>query len=297
MTTAMFPDQLGEDVQRAVRAWSAGAEFHLRPLGEADAAALLGELQAAMAAARDTVARCAGTLPEDFRPGAALEVGCSIGVKLIALAERFDGTEVCGVDPEGPALAVARALAAQSGHAIELAQGVGEALPYPDRHFDLVLCHTVIEHVADVDACIAEMARVLKPGGLLHLEAPNYIWPYEPHLGIWMPPLCPKPLMRLLARLQGKGAHAAYADHLKLVHPRWLERALDDNGLEWEDQFAAKLQTALSGDLDAVVHYRGLARLLATLGRSAFGRALAGLALTLRLYPSVIYTAYKLRDI
>jgi 2-polyprenyl-3-methyl-5-hydroxy-6-metoxy-1,4-benzoquinol methylase len=288
-----FPETLDEAVREAVRAWSAGAEYHFHTLEEAGEAALLDEMRAAMAAARDTVARCAEGLAAGSRPGAVLEVGCSIGVKLVALAEHFAGAEVRGLDPEASALAAARALATQSGHAIELDQGVGEALPYADGRFDLVLCHTVIEHVADVDACIAEMARVLKPGGVLHLEAPNYIWPFEPHLGIWMPPLCPKPLMRALARLQGKGDLAAYADHLKLVHPSWLERAFRHNGLEWENRFAAKLRAALAGNLSEVANYRRLARLLAALGRTGLARPLVALVVALGLYPSVIYTARK----
>lgn len=293
MVAATFPDTLSVDLGRAVRAWSAGAEFHLRPLAEADDGAILAELRAAVAAGRATVERCAQALPEGFAPASALDVGCSIGVKLFALAERFAGAQIHGVDPEGPALAVARRLAARSPHRVALTQGFGEALPYPDGHFDLVLCHTVIEHVDDVAACVAEMARVLRPGGILHLEAPNYLWPYEPHLGIWMPPLCPKPLLRALARLQGQGANAAYVDHLKLVHPRRLERLFRANGLVWENYFAVKLRAALAGDLSQVTHYRRLGRLLAALRRSGLGPALVFLVVALGLYPSVIYTARK----
>lgn len=45
----------------------------------------------------------------------------------------------------------------------------GEALPFADGTFDLVLCDNVIDHAADPGQIVREMARVLRPGGLLYL--------------------------------------------------------------------------------------------------------------------------------
>lgn len=45
--------------------------------------------------------------------------------------------------------------------------GVGETLPFKDNAFDAVISIAVLEHVRDPDACVAEIARVLKPGGKL----------------------------------------------------------------------------------------------------------------------------------
>ena len=52
-------------------------------------------------------------------------------------------------------------------------QGVAEALPCADQSFDLVTCQTLLIHVADPAAVIAEMQRVVAPGGTVLLSAPN----------------------------------------------------------------------------------------------------------------------------
>lgn len=51
----------------------------------------------------------------------------------------------------------------------------GKTLPFQAGHFDALLCNQVLEHVPDDEAFVAELARVVKPGGLLVLTAP-FIW-------------------------------------------------------------------------------------------------------------------------
>jgi SAM-dependent methyltransferase len=60
-----------------------------------------------------------------------------------------------------------------------------EHLPYPSNHFDLVLSHEVIEHVQNDAWAIAEMARVLKPGGRAVIFCPNRLYPLETHGHYW----------------------------------------------------------------------------------------------------------------
>jgi ubiquinone/menaquinone biosynthesis C-methylase UbiE len=66
-------------------------------------------------------------------------------------------------------LAKARQRAAASGQAVEFAEGAAEKLPYPDDTFDTVVCTLAICSVADRDAAVAEMTRVLRSGGWLLL--------------------------------------------------------------------------------------------------------------------------------
>jgi SAM-dependent methyltransferase len=64
---------------------------------------------------------------------------------------------------------------------------VAESLPFNDCTFDFIFCYTVIEHVQDVRKSLLEMHRVLNPGGVLYLEAPDYRIPQEPHYKLQFP--------------------------------------------------------------------------------------------------------------
>jgi 2-polyprenyl-6-hydroxyphenyl methylase/3-demethylubiquinone-9 3-methyltransferase len=107
----------------------------------------------------------------DPKGAVTLDVGCGGGL----LAEEFArlGCRVTGVDPSEPSLATARAHAARSGLVIDYRPGVGEALPFEDQSFDIVYCCDVLEHVADVDRTIEEIARVLRPGGVFLYDTVN----------------------------------------------------------------------------------------------------------------------------
>ncbi len=60
-----------------------------------------------------------------------------------------------------------------------------EALPFPDRRFDLILSHEVLEHVADDRQAVREMVRTLRPSGRIVLFVPNRGYPFETHGVYW----------------------------------------------------------------------------------------------------------------
>lgn len=99
----------------------------------------------------------------DPRPGErVLDAGCGTGQHLRALAAA--GCHVTGVDFSAGMLAVAHTRAPGIGLArADLQNG----LPFRAGAFDAVLCALVGEHLADLDACFAELARVLDRGGRL----------------------------------------------------------------------------------------------------------------------------------
>jgi ubiquinone/menaquinone biosynthesis C-methylase UbiE len=94
-----------------------------------------------------------------------LDVGCGPGFYVAELLERV-GPEgsVAGVDLSQPMLALA-AHRAGAGANVELKEGGATALPFEDESFDAAVSVQVLEYVADVDLAIAEIHRVLRPGG------------------------------------------------------------------------------------------------------------------------------------
>jgi 2-polyprenyl-6-hydroxyphenyl methylase / 3-demethylubiquinone-9 3-methyltransferase len=101
----------------------------------------------------------------------ALDVGCGGGL----LAEEFArlGCRVTGVDPSERSLETARAHAADARLDIEYRKGVGEALPFEAAAFDVVYCCDVLEHVESVPTVVAEIGRVLRPGGVFLYDTIN----------------------------------------------------------------------------------------------------------------------------
>ncbi|WP_424974795.1 bifunctional 2-polyprenyl-6-hydroxyphenol methylase/3-demethylubiquinol 3-O-methyltransferase UbiG [Dinoroseobacter sp. S124A] len=102
---------------------------------------------------------------------AVLDLGCAGGFMAEAIARK--GAQVTGIDPAAKAIAAARAHAAAEGLEIRYDTGVGEALPYDDARFDVVVCVDVLEHVEDLAQVIAEVSRVLRPGGMFLFDTIN----------------------------------------------------------------------------------------------------------------------------
>ena len=97
-----------------------------------------------------------------------LDVGCGSGVVLRDLARRVGpGGRAVGLEYGAAFLPIVRELAEREGlvDRIELQQGDARALPFADAEFDLALAATVLRHIPDGDRGVAEMARVVRPGG------------------------------------------------------------------------------------------------------------------------------------
>ncbi len=103
-----------------------------------------------------------------------LDVGCGGGLFSEELARL--GCEVTGVDPSRKSIESARDHAREHGLEITYEVSPGEELPFEDGQFDLVVCCDVLEHVDDLDAVMAQTARVLRPGGLYFYDTVNRTW-------------------------------------------------------------------------------------------------------------------------
>lgn len=134
----------------------------------------------------------------------ATEIAAEVGV----------GGRVCGIDISDDMLEIARARdGGQDAATVELARGGAEEIPYADGSFDVVVTTQVLEYVSDVPQALAEIHRVLKPGGrvlILDTDWDSLVWhapddeqmgrvlvAWEEHLA---DPHLPRTLVRSLAR-------------------------------------------------------------------------------------------------
>ncbi len=115
------------------------------------------------------------------------DFGCGSGSGSIALAMMFPGLRCQGVDVSPSELAIGRERAKLYGVSdrcrFECIKP-GQSLPVPDDEFDLCICCSVLEYVTDPavrEFCVREMARVIKPKGLLFMTVPNRLYPVELH--------------------------------------------------------------------------------------------------------------------
>ena len=106
------------------------------------------------------------------RPGGrALDLGCGTGVVSLALAER--GFDVVGVDHSPEMLELARQKLAAAGVEATLETGDVRALRFGDAEFDCVTTQGLLHHLEELDPCLAEMIRVLRPGGFFYISEPT----------------------------------------------------------------------------------------------------------------------------
>jgi ubiquinone/menaquinone biosynthesis C-methylase UbiE len=97
-----------------------------------------------------------------------LEVGHGIGSDLLTFAQ--NGAEVCGIDITEEHHRLAKKNFELHGIPADLRLGDAASLPWPDASFDVVYSHGVLHHTPDIQQCVREAHRVLRPGGLFVLS-------------------------------------------------------------------------------------------------------------------------------
>jgi len=126
------------------------------------------------------------TLPGDMSAVCCLDVGCASGLITRLLAPHMRLVIGLEYDPESVALMDVGSLPN-----LLYIRGDAASLPLSDASVDLVLCTQVYEHVADAEGMVAEIRRVLRPGGVCLFSGPNRLDPLERHYGLpflsWLP--------------------------------------------------------------------------------------------------------------
>jgi 2-polyprenyl-6-hydroxyphenyl methylase / 3-demethylubiquinone-9 3-methyltransferase len=143
-----------------------------------------------------------------------LDAGCGGG--LVARELAAAGAEVVGVDRSRGSLGVARRAI---GARLRPAQGRLERLPFADGSFDAVVAADVLEHLPDLPAATAELARVLAPGGSFVFDTVNRtFWSW--FTGVFG--------LEQVLRMVPRGTH----DWRLFIRPAELDRLLRGAGLE-----------------------------------------------------------------
>jgi SAM-dependent methyltransferase len=188
----------------------------------------------------------------------ALDVGCGDG-HFAAVALAAGGrTLAAGIDPSAESLREARARGAYRVPA----RALGGSLPFADGFFATVVSNSVLEHIPDLDPVLAEMARVLRPGGRFIFCVPS-----DHFVDLLLFPAW-------LRRLRWEGGARAYERYFNRISrhhhcdgPEQWRARLTSAGLEIVESFyyfSAQAHHAL--DLG---HYLGVPNLLS---RKLFGR-------------------------
>jgi len=151
----------------------------------------------------------------------AVDVGCSAGFIADELA--LAGATTSGVDIDEPGLARARE---RFGDRVDFRLARGEDLPFDDRSVDVVVLNHIYEHVVDPGAVVADIHRVLRPGGLLYLGAGHRFQVVEPHHRLPFLSWLPQPAADRYVRLTGR-AESYYERYSTPAGLRRLVAAFD----------------------------------------------------------------------
>jgi SAM-dependent methyltransferase len=111
------------------------------------------------------------SLPDDIR---ILDAGCGTGEGASRLAELFPRAAVVGIDIVDAHLDLARSRYAHLGDRLTFQHKSIYGLDMPDGSFDLTVCRHVIHSIPHPEQVLAELARVTRPGGRLHLIPEDY---------------------------------------------------------------------------------------------------------------------------
>lgn len=171
-----------------------------------------------------------------------LDIGCGLGGPARYVAQRF-GCRVTGIDITRPFVEAANKLTAllHMESSVRVEHGDGQALPYPDRHFDGAYAQHVTMNVARRPAFFAEAWRVLKSGGFFALT--------EHGLGASGDPLYPLPWSE-----DGSRSYLVPPEQTR----EWLEGAgfrditITDTGSKYLSAYQSVVEKADKGQLPAL---------------------------------------------
>jgi len=159
-----------------------------------------------------------------------LEIGSGFGTNLAMWIKYFHvdgyGVEPAEIGFDQGFLGSQKLLPANGIDAGRIRNAYGESLPFSDDSFDIVYSANVLEHTAEPPKVLREAVRVLRRGGTLHMEMPNFLSYYEGHYNVLQPPILWKPILPLWVKWVFR-RDPAFARTLHTeINPLWCRRSV-----------------------------------------------------------------------
>jgi len=182
-----------------------------------------------------------------------LEIGSGFGTNLALCIADF-GADGYGVEPGGEGfgqgfVASRKLFAANGLDPQRIVNSIGESLPFPNDSFDVVYSANVLEHTQNPEQVLREALRVLRPGGQLYMEMPNFLSYFEGHYMVVEPPIVWKPMLPWWVK-NIFGRDPAFARTLQTqINPIWCRGQVRELSRQYkleqvsfgEDMFLARL--------------------------------------------------------
>ena len=143
-----------------------------------------------------------------------LDMGCGMGGFAVAAARA--GAHVTALDYNPSYCAITAVRARRYALSLPVATAAGEAIPLPSGGYDAVVCLDVLEHVQQPDDLVAELGRVLRPGGVALITAINRFAYRDPHYHLPLINWLPRPVAEALIALAGRRKGGAFRDRQRL---------------------------------------------------------------------------------
>ncbi len=138
----------------------------------------------------------------DLQGQRLLDLGCGMGGLSTALA--LEGAKVTSLDYNRAYCEITRLRGKRYNLRFDPVNAAGEHLPFADAAFDTVVCMDVLEHVQQPEKLLAEISRVLAPGGLAYITAINRYAFNDPHYHVrgvnWLPRRFAPTYLKLIKR-------------------------------------------------------------------------------------------------
>src|SRR5215212_8212811 len=168
----------------------------------------------------ERVAEVRAALGGSFAGKRVLDLGSGMGGGLVAL--RRAGLDIVGLDYNPAYCRIAQLRGRRYGLHLPLTVSAGERLPFPAQTFDGIICLDVLEHVQEPARVLAEMRRVLRPGGVVLTTVPNRFAFRDPHYHLpginWLPRPLAERLIPLLGHSKTDGSQLTDRQALSELH-------------------------------------------------------------------------------